>query len=38
MLENADFERVKLEIQNWYNANKGVDIENELQQLIAQIL
>lgn len=38
MLENADFERVKLEIQNWYNANKGVAIENELGQLITETL
>lgn len=38
MHENADFERIKLEIQNWYNTNKGVDIQNELRQLISQIL
>lgn len=36
--ENADFERVKTEIQNWYNANKGVDIQNELKELITQIV
>lgn len=34
--ENAPFEKTKLEIQNWYNANKGVDVQNELMQLIAQ--
>lgn len=36
--ENADFEKIKIETQNWYNANKGVDIQNELRQLIAQIV
>lgn len=30
--EKADFEKVKVEIQNWYNTNKGIDIQNELRQ------
>jgi len=36
--ENASFEKVKVEIQNWYNANKGVDIQNELIDIISQTL
>lgn len=36
--ENASFEKVKVEIQNWYNANKGVDIQNELINMISQTL
>lgn len=36
--EKAPFERVKEEIQRWYNANKGVDIQNELTQLITRNL
>lgn len=36
--ESAPFEKVKTEIQNWYNANKGVDIQQELVQLVAQTL
>lgn len=27
---NADFETIKIALQNWYNENKGVDIQNEL--------
>lgn len=38
MEEGADFERVKVEIQNWYNANKGVDIQNELGILLSKII
>lgn len=38
IIEKADFERVKIEIQNWYNANKGVDIQNELKTLIQQVV
>lgn len=28
--ENADFETVKTEIQKWYNADKGVEMQREL--------
>lgn len=30
LAEKAPFEKVKVEIQNWYNANKGKDLQNEL--------
>lgn len=33
--ENADFERIKTEIQMWYNHNKGVDIQQELLDLFS---
>lgn len=33
--EQADFERVKTEIQQWYNADKGAAIQQELAQAIA---
>ena len=36
--ENADFEKVKMEIQNWYNANKGLDIQHELRELLTQTI
>ncbi|GAA6765769.1 thioredoxin family protein [Flavobacterium sp. CGRL1] len=36
--ENAGFEKIKLEIQNWYNADKGASIQQELDYLIKQIL
>ncbi len=32
--ENADFETVKIKLQNWYNDNKGEEICHELAQLI----
>lgn len=32
--ENAEFEKVKVELQNWYNHDKGVQIQNELKELI----
>lgn len=35
--ENADFERTKTEIQHWYNANKGEDIQDELFTLLQSI-
>jgi len=35
--ENADFDKIKTEIQNWYNANKGKDIQNEMRVLIENI-
>lgn len=34
--EEATFDKVKVEIQNWYNANKGVDLQNELTTLFLQ--
>lgn len=35
--ENADFEKIKTKIQIWYNANKGKDIQKEINELIKQI-
>jgi hypothetical protein len=32
--EKADFETIKIKLQNWYNDNKGEEICNELAQLI----
>lgn len=32
--ENADFEKVKLELQNWYNYDKGNEIQNEFNELL----
>lgn len=37
LAENADFEKIKTEIQHWYNANKGADIQDELYGVIAAI-
>ncbi len=35
LLKNkADFDTVKVEIQNWYNGNKGVELQQELRDLI----
>ena len=34
MAENADFEKIKTEIQHWYNTNKGEHIQKELFDLI----
>lgn len=36
--ENAPFEKVKVEIQNWYNADKGKACQHELMQVIAKTL
>lgn len=36
--ENADFEKVKTEIQNWYNGNKGVDVQKELSAVVESVL
>lgn len=30
LAENAPFEKVKIEIQNWYNENKGKELQQEL--------
>lgn len=32
--QNADFETIKLELQNWYNADKGKQIQQELKELL----
>ena len=32
--KQADFDTVKVEIQNWYNGNKGVELQQELRELI----
>lgn len=34
MAEKADFDRVKTELQVWYNANKSVDLQQELLDLL----
>ena len=36
--EAATFDTIKIEIQNWYNENKGVAIQQELTQTLAAIL
>ncbi len=35
--EKADFEKIKTEIQNWYNANKGKDIQREINEILEKI-
>lgn len=32
--EKAEFEKIKTEIQHWYNTNKGEDLQNELTALV----
>lgn len=32
--EKADFETVKVAIQNWYNADKGVEMQREIHELL----
>ena len=32
--ENAEFERIKIELQNWYNADKGKEIQEELKKVL----
>lgn len=34
---NADFEQQKIALQEWYNENKGVDIQKELKSLLFKI-
>ncbi|MGU3376968.1 thioredoxin family protein [Chryseobacterium sp. M5A1_1a] len=34
--ESADFERTKTELQNWYNENMGIDLQQEFLQLISK--
>lgn len=33
--EGADFEQIKTEIQQWYNRNKGIDLQKELAACLA---
>ncbi len=35
--EKADFEKVKTELQHWYNADKGVGVQEELSNLLVNI-
>lgn len=35
LAEQADFERVKTEIQHWYNTDKGTQIQQELAQTVS---
>ncbi|MEI6945715.1 thioredoxin family protein [Paraflavisolibacter sp. H34] len=35
--EGADFETIKTELQNWYNADKGRSLQNELRQAVDSI-
>lgn len=35
--ENANFEKIKMELQHWYNSNKGLDIQKELALLLREI-
>ena len=37
LLEQASFETIKTEIQKWYNANKGEDLQQELSELFKDI-
>ncbi len=32
--ENADFEKQKVELQNWYNENKGEDVQKEFLKIL----
>jgi len=32
--QKADFETIKVELQNWYNNDKGVQIQSEIEQLL----
>ncbi|WP_207436025.1 thioredoxin family protein [Sabulibacter ruber] len=36
--EKAPFEKVKVEIQNWYNANRGEDLQRELAGVLSGTL
>lgn len=31
---NADFEQIKIELQKWYNQNEGIDIQQEIGDLL----
>lgn len=35
--ENADFERIKIELQNWYNKDKGKEIQQELKEILKSV-
>ena len=36
--EKADFEKMKIALQQWYNSNKGIDTQKELTDLVRKIL
>lgn len=36
--EKADFEKIKIEIQNWYNADKGKGIQKEINEILKKII
>ncbi len=36
--ENADFEQQKIALQEWYNENKGVALQNELNEALKTLL
>ncbi|TDH18267.1 thioredoxin family protein [Segetibacter sp. 3557_3] len=39
LLKNeVDFEKMKFELQNWYNSNKGEDLQRELSSLLASLI
>lgn len=35
--EAAEFEKIKLELQNWYNQDKGKEIQNELKEILKSL-
>lgn len=35
--ENADFEKIKVELQNWYNNDKGCQIQRELKEILTSV-
>src|SRR5690606_4173125 len=38
LAKNAPFEEIKVDIQNWYNANKGAFLQQELNELLSSII
>lgn len=36
--ENTEFEKIKESLQQWYNSNKGLEIQKELSELIKKII
>ena len=36
--ENANFDKMKEELQQWYNSNKGLEIQNELSELLKKVI
>jgi hypothetical protein len=35
--ENLDFEQQKIQLQNWYNEDKGISIQHEILEKLNQI-